>query len=330
LKLGVLVKAIGILAVAAVGGPTTGLPHTRREIACGRARAGKFPGASCLRRLPHRRAAEVRNPASPKLRELQNQILEIEAPWLFLKFYLVFKCSQKFARPEPSFEVVLDPAQSGVAQFPSSRLHGLLVLMRSSPSPAKRSAKIPRLDVQRLPFRGGGTSRKKARAGARRKKPASRRMACRKQRSGRTSAAIRPAYRPESEILFFNSPAASPIAGGARPRLPAESAGTRGSRLHAPARISSEISLIAASPVLRPNRFAPCERLEPIRPAGSAPGRGFLLDVPNLDVREDLSVSRKNGSSSARPGSHTGTRPEVRPRKLTRRSASPSGKCFQK
>src|SRR2546429_2637774 len=40
--------------------------HIRHGRHAGRAHAGKFPGASCRRRLPRHRAAEVRNPASPK------------------------------------------------------------------------------------------------------------------------------------------------------------------------------------------------------------------------------------------------------------------------
>src|SRR5882762_9717469 len=168
----------------------------------------------------------------PKLRELQNQILEIEALWLFLKFYLVFKCSPKVRASGAG-------ARGGARSSPIRRRAipwqqaAWTSCTRCDPVPRRRSAPLdsaPRRAA--ASFRGGGTSRKKARAGARRKKPASRRMACRKQRSGRTSAATRPALPSRKR----NSSAASSNRRCARPRgLPAGSAGTWARRLHAPA-----------------------------------------------------------------------------------------------
>jgi len=99
LELGMLVKAIGIFPVAAVGGPTAGLnvshairmrtEHAQESLRVHRACAdfhvvGLLKHATMLH---------------PKLRELQNQILEIEALRFFSQaLTLVFKCSPKVSR----------------------------------------------------------------------------------------------------------------------------------------------------------------------------------------------------------------------------------------
>ena len=98
LKLGVFVQPIGILAVAAVGGPTTGLnvgnpigmcpKHAQKRLRVHRAGANFY----IIRLLQHATLLH------PKVRELKNQILEGEALWFFLKFYFRFQAVSKSSR----------------------------------------------------------------------------------------------------------------------------------------------------------------------------------------------------------------------------------------
>ena len=91
LKLQVLVEAIGIFAVAAVGGPTTRL-HVRDAI---RSRAEN--AKECFR--VHRAGADfdivglLKHAAllHPEMRELQDQILEVRPRIVLLRFYFSFQ-----------------------------------------------------------------------------------------------------------------------------------------------------------------------------------------------------------------------------------------------
>src|SRR6266403_1138624 len=143
LKLGMLVKTIGVLPVAAVGGPTTGLDishaigvraeHTQESFRVHRACADfHVVGLLKYATLLH-----------PKLRELQNQILEIKALRLFLKFYFSFQVLSKSSRVmsrRSRWCSIQVSAASRNSLTPGCTAFSYL--MRSSRSPAKRSARF--------------------------------------------------------------------------------------------------------------------------------------------------------------------------------------------
>jgi len=137
---------------------------------------------------------------SPKTARAAKSILEIEALGFFSKFYLVFKCSP---RDRGSGAGARGGARSKVSAASRNSLTPAawpLYSMRSQPLACETLREIPRLDVQRLHSEAAALLAR-GRTGARRKKPASRRMVCHKQRSGRTSAASRPALTVQKATI---------------------------------------------------------------------------------------------------------------------------------
>src|SRR4029077_15112262 len=98
LKLRVLVKAIGIFAVATVGGPTAGL-HIRNAVGRGSEDAEKrfrVHGASTDFDIV--RLLQDATLLHPEMRERQNQILEVQPTGLMFKFYFNFQVVSKNSR----------------------------------------------------------------------------------------------------------------------------------------------------------------------------------------------------------------------------------------
>src|SRR4029077_977058 len=130
-------------AVTTVGGPTTGLDvthavsmrpkHTQK---CFRMHCA---GANLhiVRLLQHAALSH------PKLRELQNQVLEIEALLFFLKFYFSFQALSKSSRVisrRSTWCSIHDSAASRSSL--ALACMGFSYAIRSSRSPANRSARF--------------------------------------------------------------------------------------------------------------------------------------------------------------------------------------------
>src|SRR5690242_2011629 len=138
-----LVKAVRILAVATVGGPTTGL---------------NVPDAVCLRSKHAQKGFRVHRPCThfhvvgllqhaallhPKLRELQDQILKVKPSRSFLKFYFRFQVVSKSARVV-SRRSTWFSIQASAASRNSLTLDCMdfSYAMRSNRSPVNRSARF--------------------------------------------------------------------------------------------------------------------------------------------------------------------------------------------
>src|SRR5260370_4291563 len=143
LKLGVLVEAIRIFSVTTVGGPTTGLnisdaismraEHAQKSLRVHGARADFH----VVRLLKYATLLH------PKLRELQNQILKIEALCFFLKFYFSFQVVSKSSRVASRRSMWCSIHASPASR--NSLAPGCMDFwysMRFNRSPAKHSARL--------------------------------------------------------------------------------------------------------------------------------------------------------------------------------------------
>src|SRR5216684_4104712 len=143
LKLGMLIQPVGVLAVAAVGGPTTGLNISDAISVRAEHAQESFRVHCACAYFDVVRLLQDATLLHPKVRELQNQILEIEALRFFLKFYFSFQVVSKSSR-------VINRRSTwcSIQASPASRNSLALSCMdcsysmRSSRSPAKRSARF--------------------------------------------------------------------------------------------------------------------------------------------------------------------------------------------
>src|SRR6267143_5775867 len=137
-----LVKAIGIFAVAAVGGPTTRL-HVSDAIGTGAEYAEKGFRVHCPRADFHIvRLLEDAALLHPELGELQDQILEVESPLSFLKFYFNFQVCSKSLRVIRRRSILCSiQVKEASRSSPALGCIDLSNSMPSSRSPVKRSAR---------------------------------------------------------------------------------------------------------------------------------------------------------------------------------------------
>src|SRR5712664_287879 len=142
LKLRMLVQTIGIFAIAAVGGPTTrldvgdaigiGAKDTEKGFRMHRAGAD----------LDVVRLLEDAALLYPKLGELQDQILEVESPLSFLKFYFSFQVCSKSSRVIRRRSILCSiQVKEASRNSPAMGRIDFSKSMRSSRSPVKRSAR---------------------------------------------------------------------------------------------------------------------------------------------------------------------------------------------
>src|SRR6266849_8991301 len=138
-----LVEAIGIFAIATVGGPTTRL-HVPDAIGIGAQYAkkrfrmhGAGPDFHVVRLLEN--AALLH----PELGELQDQVLEGKSLRPFLKFYFNFQVCSKSSRViKRRSRLCSIQVKEASRNSPAMGCIDFLNSMRSSRSPVKRSARI--------------------------------------------------------------------------------------------------------------------------------------------------------------------------------------------
>src|SRR6266852_4046108 len=143
LKLGMLIQPVGVLAVAAVGGPTTGLNISDAISVRAEHAQESFRVHCACAYFDVVRLLQDATLLHPELRELQYQILEIEALRSFLKFYFNFQVVSKSSRVIRCRSLWCS-IQSSAASRNSLALACMdfSYSMRSSRSPAKRSARF--------------------------------------------------------------------------------------------------------------------------------------------------------------------------------------------
>src|SRR5882762_6696849 len=137
-----LVKSIGIFSIATVGGPTTRL-HVADAIGAGAEHPEKrfrMHGAGADFHVV--RLLEDAALLHPELGELQGQILEVESPLSFLRFYFNFQVCSKSSRVIRRRSILCSiQVKEAARNSPALGCIDLSNSMRSSRSPVKRSAR---------------------------------------------------------------------------------------------------------------------------------------------------------------------------------------------